>query len=156
MQLKEKTAIITGSSGQLGSAIAMALARAGCNCICHYNRDRQGVEKLIEQIKKLGPNASAVAADLSVPEQIEAFFGKCDQFGTPQILINSAALFSRQPLDEVTFEDAQRVLNLNLIAPILISSAFAKKIKTEFADSKSVVGKIINLSDVGVILPGPQ
>ena len=66
---------------------------------------------------------------------------------------NSAAVFSRQPLGEVTFEEAQRVLNLNLTAAILTSRAFAKRIDGKFGGSESVVGKIINISDVGGIRP---
>jgi len=153
MELRDKTAIITGSSGRLGGAIAKALAEVGCNCICHYNSNRQKAEELAEQIKKLRVKALAVGADLTEPEQIEDLFEKALEFGTPQVLINSAAVFSRQPLSEVTFEEAQRVLNLNLTASILTSRAFAKRIGEEFGGSESVVGKIINIADVGGIRP---
>ncbi|MHC4423078.1 MAG: SDR family NAD(P)-dependent oxidoreductase [Planctomycetota bacterium] len=153
MELGDKTAIITGSSGRLGGAIAKALAEVGCNCICHYNQNKQEAEELAEQIKKLGVKALAVKADLAEPEQIEDLFEKALEFGMPQVLINSAAVFSRQPLSEVTFEEAQRVLNLNLTASILTSRTFAKRIGEEFGGSESVVGKIINVADVGGIRP---
>jgi len=162
MELRDKTAIITGSSGRLGSAIAKALAEAGCNCICHYNSNKQKAEGVVKQIESLGVKALAIEADLTKPEAIEELFAKATEFGTPrpqrglgtpQILINSAAVFSRQPLGEVTFEEAQRVLNLNLTAAILTSRAFAKRIDEKFGGSESVVGKIINISDVGGIRP---
>jgi NAD(P)-dependent dehydrogenase (short-subunit alcohol dehydrogenase family) len=153
MELKGKTAIITGSSGQLGSAIALALGESGCECICHYNQRKEKAEELAEEIESLGVKALAIGADLTEPEQIEDLFEKSTEFGTPQILVNSAAVFSSQPLSEVTFEEAQRVLNLNLTASILTSKEFAKRIDEKFGGSESVVGKIINISDVGGIRP---
>ncbi len=65
----------------------------------------------------------------------------------------SATVFSRGPLAEVTFGEAQRILNLNLIAPILTSRAFAKQINAKFGSAETVVGKIVNISDVGGIRP---
>ena len=154
MELKAKTAVITGSSGRLGVAIAKALAAAGCNCICHYNHNKQAAKEVVEQIEKLGVKALEVAADLTEPDEIEDLFEKAAQIGTPQILINSAAVFSRQPLEEATFEEARRVLDLNLTAPILVSRCFAKIIKAKFpntepAPAKAGLGKIINIADVG-------
>jgi len=153
MELKGTTAIVTGSSGRFGGAIAKALATAGCNCICHYNSNKQKANELVEQIKKLGVKALAIEADLTKPEQINDLFEKASELGTPGILINSAAVFSRRPLADVTFEEAQKVLNVNLIAPILTSRAFAKVVNEKFGDAESVVGKIINIADVGGIRP---
>ncbi len=154
MELRRKSAIITGSSGRLGGAIALALARAGCSCVCHYNSNKQKAEQLVEQIREMGaPKALAIEADLSKPRKIEDLFEKAAEIGTAQVLINSAAVFSRQPLAEVTFEEAQRVLNLNLTAAILASRAFAKQITAKFGEAETVVGKIINISDVGGIRP---
>ena len=153
MELKGTVAVITGSSGRLGIAIALALGEAGCHCICHYNSNKQKAEGVVKQIESLGVKALAIGADLAKPEEIEDLFEKALEFGMPQILINSAAVFSRQPLGEVTFEEAQRVLNLNLTAAILTSRAFAKRIDGKFGGSESVVGKIINISDVGGIRP---
>jgi NAD(P)-dependent dehydrogenase (short-subunit alcohol dehydrogenase family) len=153
MELKGTVAVITGSSGRLGSAIALALGEAGCHCICHYNSNKQKAEGVVKQIKSLGVKALAIEADLTKPKQIEDLFEKASKLGTPQILINSAAVFSRGPLGEVTFEEAQRVLNLNLTAAILTSRAFAKKINDKFDNIETVVGKIINISDVGGIRP---
>jgi len=153
MELKGTVAIITGSSGRLGGAIALALAKAGCDCICHYNQNKEKAEELAKEIPELGVKAMAVGADLTEPKQIEDLFEKTSEFGTPQVLVNSAAVFSRQPLSEVTFEEAQRVLNLNLTAVILVSRVFAKKIDEKFCGGESVVGKIINISDVGGVRP---
>ena len=158
MKLRGKSAIITGSSGRLGSEIAKALAMAGCSCICHYNQHEQKAGELVKQIQSLGVKALAIEADLTKPEEIEGLFEKASEFGTSQILINSAAVFSRQPLAEVVFDEAQRVLNLNLIVPILTSRAFAKMVNSKFPNTKLApaqagVGKIINIADVGGVRP---
>jgi NAD(P)-dependent dehydrogenase (short-subunit alcohol dehydrogenase family) len=153
MELQGKTAIITGSSGVLGGVIAQALALAGCNCVCHYNHNEQKALQLVGQIQKHGVKAVAVQADLTNQSEIENFFEEAGAFGVLQILVNSAGIFSKQPLGQVTFDEAQRVLNLNLTAAILTSKYFAEQIKIKFADSDSVAGKIINISDVGGIKP---
>jgi len=153
MELDGTTAVVTGSSGRLGGAIAKALAQVGCNCICHYNQNKEKAEKLAEQIQKMGVKSLAIKADLTRPDKIENLFVKSEKLGTPRILINSAAVFSSGALAEVTFEEAQKVLNLNLTAPVLASQAFARIIKGEFGNAESVVGKIINIADVGGIRP---
>ena len=153
MELKDTTAIVTGSGSPVGCAIAKAAAAAGCNCVCHYNQNMQAAEKLVEQIKKLGVKALAIKADLRDPEQIEALFDKAQPFGPAQVLINSAAVFSRQRLADITFEKAQEILNLNLVAPILTSRAFAEILNAKFPSTKSVVGKIVNIADIGGISP---
>jgi len=153
MELKGKTTVITGSSGRLGGFIAKSLGQAGCNCICHYNRNAARAEGVCEEIRQSGVKALAVQADLTKPEQVEAMFEKAMDFGTPQVLINSAAVFLRQPLAEVNSEECQKVLNLNLVASILTSRAFAKIIEVEFGDTGTVAGKIINIADVSGIRP---
>lgn len=150
MELDGSTAIITGSTGTLGKAFALALAKAGCNCICHYHTNQLAAEELVEQITALGLQAAAVCADLTKPDQIEKLFA-----GTilppPRILVNSAAVFSRQKLAEVTFVDVQKVLNTNLIAPILLCRRFVQGVPA--CESKKATAKIINLVDVGASRP---
>jgi len=153
MELTGTTAVITGSSGRLGGAVAEALAKAGCKCICHYNSNKEKAEDTVSRIRKIGVEAVAVWADLTEAKQIEDLFEKAKEIGRPQILINSAAVFSRQRLDEVTFEEVQKVLNLKLTSAILTSRAFAEAIKDKGGESEPVVGGIINISDVGGIRP---
>ncbi len=153
MELKGLTAIITGSTGLLGSEIALALANAGCNCICHYNKNKEKAEQLTGQIEKLSVKAVSIQADLTNPDEAKVLFDSVSAIGVPRILINSAALFSKQPLQKVTLEKARGILDLNLIAPILLSKEFAKIIDDTFGDKKDTVEKIINISDVGGIKP---
>jgi len=153
MELKGALAIITGSSGQLGSRIAIDLGRASCDCVCHYHSSKQRADEVVRQIQQAGQRAIAVGADLTDEKQIEALFAKTLELGTPTILINSAAIFKREKLEEVAFEDVRHTFDLNLTAAIMTSQAFAKIIHTKFGKSEQVVGKIINISAVEGIRP---
>jgi len=146
MSLKDKTAVITGSTGELGSALALALAQAGCHCICHYNNSKEKAQQLITNIKQYSVNATAIQADLTEPGQIETLFEKAKPFGTPQILINSAAIFETTPLDKVTLDQARKFFDLNVTAALLTAKAFA-------AGLKDATGKIINIADIAAIRP---
>ena len=153
MEIKNTTAVITGSTGNLGSAIALALAGAGCNCICGYQKNRGAAETLIGRINELGREAVAVAADLRSPGQIEEMFEQGEDMDRPRILINSAGVFSRQPLSEVTFENARAVLDINLATPILMSKGFAEVVTEYFSEAANPAAKIINIADIGGIVP---
>jgi pteridine reductase len=143
MEIKGLTAIVTGSTGGLGSALTLALAKAGCNCVCHYRSNQKRADELVGGIQKLGRKAAAVCASLDSTVSIEKLFADiknvCGQAGMelPRILVNSAADFKKQPLGEVTFEDAQKMMGLNLVAPIVISKYFAKiTLATEDTEKK--------------------
>lgn len=153
MELNGQTAVITGSTGSLGRAIALSLADAGCNCICHYHTNKTLAEKIAEEIRQKGQNAIAVAADLTRTEDIENLFTAAATLGPPTILINSAAVFTRQPLDEITPEEAHQILDTNLIAPILTAQQLSRIVKNDHADSDVPIAKIINIADVGGIRP---
>jgi pteridine reductase len=158
MNLKDKTAIITGSTGRLGSEISLALAKAGCNCICHYFRNENHAAELVKKIEEPGKKAVAIQADLTSEKQIDALFKKIKAevdsgLPIPRILINSAAAFARQRLAEIRFEDTQSILALNLTAPILVCRNFVKLIGDKISSEQSPVAKIINMADVGAIRP---
>ncbi len=153
MELKTTTAVIAGASGHLGGVIALALGQAGCNCICQYNKNKDNAEKIVSHIQAEGPKAMAVAADLTKQDEIENLFEKALEINTPQILITSAAVFSRQPLQNVTFQETRKILDINLTASILTGRTFAKKLNEKFGETKNVVGKIVNISDIGGIRP---
>ncbi|MHC4075886.1 MAG: SDR family NAD(P)-dependent oxidoreductase [Planctomycetota bacterium] len=153
MELNGTTSVITGASGHLGRAVAVALAAAGCNCICHYNRNKQAAVELVEQIRDSGRDASAVSADLAQPDGAKKLFESIAENPAPQVLVNSAAVFSRQPLADIDFESARRILDLNLTASILTSRLFAEAVNSRFGSSGTPVAKIINFADIGGIRP---
>ena len=150
MELKGKTVIITGSTGRLARHITIALAQAGCDCLCHYHKNSSEAQQLVTQIKSLGQKAIAVQADLMKPAEIEKLFAEAGQLSCPQILINSTAIFEREPLENITFENAQKTFDLNLTAAIMMCKYFAKQV------SNMPIAKIINIVDAGAIKPWGQ
>ncbi|MHC5075769.1 MAG: SDR family NAD(P)-dependent oxidoreductase, partial [Planctomycetota bacterium] len=153
MKLEAATAVITGSSGHLGGELALALAKAGCNCICHYHNNEEKARQIVNQIERNDRKAVAIQADLSEPEQIENLFDKASKIDTPQILVNSAGVFSRDPLQEITLARSRRVFDINLTASILTSKVFAKRLNDKFGRTNEVVGKIVNITGVGGTRP---
>lgn len=154
MELEGLTAVITGSSGKLGSAIALALAEAGCNCVCHYHTNRKRAEKLTGQITAIGREAIAVGADLTKTDEIEKLFAEAASVGRVRILVNSVSVFQRQPLADVTFDNARNVMDINLLGPVLVCAEFARIVLSQQSpEPENPVGKIINLVDVGGIRP---
>jgi NAD(P)-dependent dehydrogenase (short-subunit alcohol dehydrogenase family) len=153
MKLKGKTAIITGSTGALGSALAIALAKAGCNCICHYNSNQDKARQLVHNIESMSQQAISIKADLTDPQQINALFCESGRLAPPQILINSASVFERTPLHEINFGQARHILELNLTACIMTARAFANITAKSSTDTDAPAGKIINLCDVAASKP---
>jgi NAD(P)-dependent dehydrogenase (short-subunit alcohol dehydrogenase family) len=149
MEIKGLTALITGATGQLGSEIAIALGRAGCNCICHFHGNASFATKLVRKIENLGSKAAAIKADLTEEGGLKKLFDT--ELGSPQILINSAAVFSPQPLTDATFENAGEILAINITAPIILSKLFVENLPG--AEGEEITGKIINMVDVGAQRP---
>lgn len=152
MDIKSTTAIITGATGKVGRVIALELAKAGCDCVCHY-KDNSGVAAgLVEQIESIGKKAIAVEADLVCENQIKRLFDLPGGFGDVRVLVNSASVFPRQKLEDVTFENAREVTDINLIAQLMVCKEFGKRWARPTLQKK-YIGKIVNLVDVGAVKP---
>ena len=152
MEIDGTTAIITGSSGKVGRGIAFALGNAGCRCICHYHNNRAGAEEVVAAICKDGGRAVAVGADLTKADEIGRLFADFEGMGRARILVNSAGVFERGAISEVTFENSGRVLGTNLVAPVMVSARFAEVVGNVEADS-GPVASIVNIADIGGIRP---
>jgi NAD(P)-dependent dehydrogenase (short-subunit alcohol dehydrogenase family) len=156
MELTNIGCLITGSTGTLGGAIAMALARAGADCVCHYHTRADRAGQLAGDIVRLGRRAMVLQADLRNPEQIDELFEKASGFGPIQVLVNSAAVFGRRKLGEITPQSIREILDMNLAAPLLVSRAFVKKSAGQTGGAASVNqvrAKIINIADIGGLHP---
>jgi pteridine reductase len=148
MELTNITCLITGSTGTLGTAIALALARGGADCVCHYHTRAGLAGELAGQIVRLGRKAMVLQADLRSPEQIENLMEKASGFGSLRLIVNSAATFGRRKLADITAQSMRDILDTNVIAPLLVSRAFVKKLPNQ-----NTPAKIINIADVGALHP---
>jgi pteridine reductase len=150
MELSGKVALVTGSARRLGAAIARGLARAGTSVAIHHSKSPQAAETVARELGQLGAHVEIFQADLTDSRQIFDLFSDIDKtFGRLDILVNSAAIFERKPVLEITPEIWDRTLNLNLRAPFFCSQSAARLMQ------RAGGGLIINIADIGSFQPWP-
>jgi len=142
MRLDNKKAIVTGGSRGLGKYFAVALAEAGAD-VCIVNTKKESGLKAAEEIAQLGVKAMAVQADISklddvnrMVEEVMATFGDID------ICVANAGITAHIPALELTLEDWQRVIDVNLTGLFLTCQAVGKVM------AKNKKGSIINISSI--------
>ena len=143
----KKTALITGASSEVGMAISNILARNNINIIIHYNSNYNSALELEEDIKeKYDVETLIIKADLTKEEDINKLIEKSlNKFKKIDILINNAALDKPNLFEEKNSTDFKEILNVNLIAPFLLS----QKIGQIMTQNK--YGKIINITSTNGI-----
>lgn len=127
MKLKDKVALITGSSRGIGNAIALLFAEEGAKIVVNYLNSESEAHKTVEKIKKLGSEAIAIKCDVSQESEIKNMIGKTvKEFGKIDILVNNAGLVYDVPLFEKTVEQWKRTFDVNLIGFFLCSKYTSK------------------------------
>jgi NAD(P)-dependent dehydrogenase (short-subunit alcohol dehydrogenase family) len=145
--LTGRTGLITGGSKGLGFAMAAALASAGCNVVL-VSRNKDEGENAARQIASdFGVMAHAIPADVAIETQVESMAQTAlGLLGKIDILINSAGINIRGPIDELAPGDFDKVMNVNVKGTWLCSRAVVPHMK------KLGSGKIINLaSTLGLV-----
>lgn len=154
IDLSDQVALVTGSAHRVGKSIALELARQGVHIMVHYRESSDNtVRETLHEIKSFGVDGFATQADLSQPEGVEQLFAAVrEQFGRLNILVNSASNFQRRKLLDVTLEDWQATMNINLTAPFLCTKAAAALMH----ENNPPGGAIVNICDKGAIEPWPE
>ena len=151
-ELEGKVSLVTGGSGDIGSAIAKRLGQSGCTVVITYVGAEDLASQTVDEIKAEGGNASALRLDQRDPNEIEAIISQISQDQRRlDILVNNAAWNIGIPfpnLEELTAEIWDRVLETNLRAPFLLARAAASLLKADGG------GHIVNISSAGGISPG--
>jgi 3-oxoacyl-[acyl-carrier protein] reductase len=146
MHVTPKAAIVTGGGTGVGRATALRLARLDCAVVVNYSRSRDEAEQTVAEIKALGAPAIACQADVSDDRQVRSMVAKTvDAFGRLDLLVNNAGTTRFIPaarLDDVTDEDWQRILMVNLVGPFHCARAVREPMVA------SGGGQIINVSSV--------
>jgi NAD(P)-dependent dehydrogenase (short-subunit alcohol dehydrogenase family) len=118
--------LVTGGAKRVGRAFIEALAADGHPCAVHFNTSSDEAEALAGQIRAAGGSAVAIGADLGDPAAAEALIGQAGEaLGPISLLVNSASIFEDDGPDTVTAESFNRHMAANLLAPALLSKAFA-------------------------------
>ncbi len=152
MKLEGKVALVTGSSQGLGQAIAIRLAEEGADIIIDYRSHPEGAEETKAKVEAAGRKGLVVKADLGIVSDINRMIADGIQhFGKLDILVNNAGLEKNADFWDITEEDYDNVLNVNLKGVFFATQAIVK----HFRETQRQ-GKIINISSVHEELPFPH
>jgi glucose 1-dehydrogenase len=154
--LKGQPALVTGASSGLGSAVAVALARAGADVVVNYAHDEEGANATVAQIEACGRRAFAVRADVSQESEVEAMFAQAiAAFGTLHIVVCNAGLQKDAPFHEMTIDQWNTVIGINLTGQFLCARAAVREFTRRGLDEgvSRAAGKIIHMSSVHEVIP---
>ena len=144
--LKNKVALVTGSSGGIGKYIALKLASEGYDVIIHYNQNEDSGKKVELECKNYGVKTLLVQADLSNEDDIKNMIDKIiKEFENIDILVNNAAIEINSDFKDKTKETFKKVLDVNLIGTFLVTK-YASKYMLE-----NKYGKIVNITSNNAI-----
>ncbi|WP_446741813.1 SDR family NAD(P)-dependent oxidoreductase [Silvibacterium acidisoli] len=142
--LSQRVAIVTGSSSGIGQSIAIHLAQQGANVVINYSRSKDGAEQTLETVRKAGVDGLIVQADVSKVDQARSLVEQAwIKFGKADVLVNNAGYEKRSDFLEVSEEDYDNVLGVNLKGPFFLTQAFAKRLS-----EANLPGRVINISSV--------
>ncbi len=155
-RLKGQSALVTGASSGIGQAIAIEMAKEGARVVINYISDEASTQQMIEEIKSFGGTAMAIKANVSKEDQVKAMFAQMiNVFGTIDILVNNAGIQKDSAFIDMSLQDWQLVLNVNLTGQFLC----AREAVIEFMhrgpvpERSSALGKIICMSSVHETIP---
>lgn len=150
--LKNKTAVVTGGSKGLGTAIAQRFAQEGISVVINYNTDQKGANEVVRNIEKSGGKAIAVQAHIGTEEGNEKLLeAATNHFNALDIWVNNAGVENRVPTHEMSLDVWKKVLNVNLTGVFL-----GTKTALRYFLEHNIKGNIINMSSVHEKIPWPN
>lgn len=150
MRLKDKVAVVTGSSRGLGRAIAQRFSSEGASVVVNYKQNREAAEEVVEAILSQGGKAIAVQADVTRRSEVKSLFeAAMSEFGAIDILVNNAGVNKTCFFDEITDDDWDWIMENNLKAPFICCQEVFKYMEQGG-------GRIVNISSVAGQYHGPK
>jgi 3-oxoacyl-[acyl-carrier protein] reductase len=147
MRLKDKIALVTGSSRGIGRSIALAYAREGAKVMVNFTSNEKAAVEVVEAIQKMGGQAKAMKADVANKTAAENLVKTTvDQFGAIDILVNNAGFTRPAMMTKMTEQQWDEVVNIHLKGAFLCTQAAAPHM---IAKNR---GKIINVTSVAGIV----
>lgn len=156
ISLNGQAALVTGASSGIGEAVAIALGAAGADVVVNYVSSPEAAEAVADKIRAGGSRAIAIKADVSKEDEVQAMFAKMfTEFGTIDILVNNAGLQKDAPFHEMTIEQWNTVIDINLTGQFLCArEAIREFLRRGVVEERSVAaGKIICMSSVHELIP---
>jgi glucose 1-dehydrogenase len=153
--LAGQAALVTGASSGIGRAVAVAMARAGADVIVNYVTNPEAAQAVVAEIEQAGRRGLAIRADVSREDQVEAMFAQAvAAFGTLHIVVCNAGLQRDAPLTQMTLEQWDTVIGVNLTGQFLCARAAAREfLRRGAVQVSAALGKIICMSSVHQQIP---
>jgi glucose 1-dehydrogenase len=154
--LQGQSALVTGADSGIGKGVAWALAQAGAKVLINYAHNQTAADETVGEIKAAGSEAFAYQADVSHEGEVQAMFAELyKQYGTIDILVNNAGLQKDSKFVDMTLDQWQTVININLTGQFLCSREAAKEFirRGVVAERSRAAGKIICMSSVHEVIP---
>jgi glucose 1-dehydrogenase len=154
--LAGQKALVTGASSGIGRAVAIALGGAGADVVVNYASKPEPAEEVAAEIRHGGGNAYAHRADVSQEDQVQAMFARMfETFGTIDILVNNAGLQKDAAFDQMTLQEWNTVIAVNLTGQFLCAREAVREFKRRGVrpEVSCAAGKIICMSSVHDVIP---
>lgn len=148
MELRGKTALVTGGAARVGRAIALAFAERGANVGITYRSSEDAARETVAALQSRGVSATAVRCDQSEPAQITTALAAVDsELGPIDVLVNNASRFDKTPMGTVTLDEWDTMQAVNLRGPWLFMQALGPAMQARGE------GVILNMLDISVERP---
>lgn len=154
--LKGQVALVTGGDSGIGKGVALAIAKAGAKILVNYAHNLDAAEEVVKEITSAGGEAFFFQADVSHEAEVQAMFRELyKQYGTIDILVNNAGLQKDSKFVDMTLDQWNAVIGINLTGQFLCAREAAREfIKRGVVESVSkAAGKIICMSSVHEVIP---
>ncbi len=126
-KLKDRVAVVTGSSKGIGASIAKLMAEEGAAVVVNYATSKKDAERVVDEIVQKGGKAIAVQANVTQQSEVQHLFAESNRaFGQLDIVINNAGTYHFGPLKFFTSETFHEIFDLNVLGLILVTQEAAK------------------------------
>lgn len=154
--LTGQPALVTGANSGIGRAVALGLARAGADVVVNYVTHPETADEVVHEIQGMGRKAVAIKADVSKEDDVERMFAEAiKQFGTLHIVVSNAGLQRDAAFTDMTLDQWETVIGVNLTGQFLCTRAAAREFKRRgvVPTVSQAAGKIVCMSSVHQEIP---
>ena len=152
MRLEGRRVLVTGGSRSIGRGIALGLAREGADVAVNFRSSREDADSAVRQIEEMGRRAVAVQGSTDSTSDVARFVGEAHEFlGGIDLLVNNAGILKRTALLDISEEEWDSILDVNLKGYFLVGQAVARGMVED-----GTHGAIVNVSSAGQKVAAPN